>query len=84
MRLGDFKPIALLNSSLKIIAKIMANRLAPLMGDLIGDYQTSFIKGRSILDRIMIIKEVIYQCRRRGQDGYLLKLDFRKAYDMVD
>lgn len=60
----DFRPIALLNRLFKIISKILTNRLSPVIGEMIGEYQTSFIKGRSILPEIVIAKEVIHQCRR--------------------
>lgn len=35
---GDYRSIALLNNSLKIISKILTNRLAPIMEDIIDDY----------------------------------------------
>lgn len=37
---GDFRPIALLQSAFKIISKVLANRLAPLMNKLVREYQS--------------------------------------------
>lgn len=48
----DYRLILLLNNTVKIITKILANRLAPKLLELVGEYQTRFIKGRNILDRI--------------------------------
>lgn len=57
----DFRPITLLQSSFKIISKVLSNRLAPVIGELIGDYQSGFIKRTSILEDIVVSKEVIYR-----------------------
>lgn len=82
--IGDYRSIALLNSFIKIISKILTNRLAPLMGDLNADYQSGFIEVRTILEGVAITKEVGCHCQKNRYDGYLLKLDFQKVYDMVD
>lgn len=84
VKVDDYRSIALLNNSLKITSKVLANILAPMMSELIRDYQTGFIKERSILESVATTMEVIYQCKKPDKDGYLLKLDFHKAYDMVD
>lgn len=81
---NEFRPIALLNSSLKIMSKILANRLSPLLENLNGDYQLGFIKGRNILEGVAQAHEVIHHTKRTQQDTYMLKLDFEKAYDMID
>lgn len=57
----DFQLVALLNSSFKIISKILTNRLSPVIREMNRDYQTGFMKGRSILQGIAIAKEVIHQ-----------------------
>lgn len=81
--LRDFRSIALLNSSFKIISKILTNKLSPIIGQMIGDYQQGFIKSCSILQGIAIAKEIIHHYCQCNFIGYLLKLDFKKAYDIV-
>lgn len=43
--IGDYRPMALLNSPFKIVAKILVNRLTPNVQELVGKEQTSFIAG---------------------------------------
>lgn len=43
--ISDYRPIALINSSIKIIFKIVACRLSSVWKDLVSDYPTSFIIG---------------------------------------
>lgn len=45
-----------------------------------GEY---FIKGRSIPDAIFIRHEIINQVKKEKKRGFLLKLDFEKAYDRL-
>ena len=51
--IADFRPISLIHSFAKIIAKVMAMRLAPHMNRLISKSQSAFIKKRSIHDNFM-------------------------------
>jgi len=45
-RLNDFRPISLMGSVIIFLSKVLANRLRSVMGSVISDSQTSFIKGR--------------------------------------
>jgi hypothetical protein len=45
-RIGDFRPISLLGSLYKLVAKVLAARLAPVMDKLIASNQSAFIKER--------------------------------------
>lgn len=45
---GDFRPISLLNISIKIITKLLANRLQKVILKLVHANQYGFIKNRSI------------------------------------
>jgi len=42
--LSDFRPISLINSFAKIITKLLADRLAPRMNELVSGSQNAFIK----------------------------------------
>ncbi|GKF06499.1 hypothetical protein Tco_0037167, partial [Tanacetum coccineum] len=45
----DFRPISLIGSIYKIIAKILANRLVGVLGDIVNEVQSAFISDRQIL-----------------------------------
>lgn len=47
---SDFRPISLLNTSMKLITKILANRLQKIIIPLIRKNQYGFIKERTIQD----------------------------------
>ena len=57
--LDDYRPITLLNTELKILARVLANRLQLVISDLIGPEQTFTVKGRSIQDNLHLIREVL-------------------------
>lgn len=53
------------------------------MHSIISDNQSAFLKGRNILDGVVVINEVSDHARRRHQKGILFKVNFEKAYDSV-
>ena len=46
--LGHFRPISLIHSMAKLIAKVLSMRLAPRLQDLISPAQTAFQKGKCL------------------------------------
>ena len=57
--LDDYRPITLLNAELKILARVLANRLQLVISDLIGPEQNYAVKGRSIQDNLHLIREIL-------------------------
>ncbi|GKC02740.1 RNA-directed DNA polymerase, eukaryota, reverse transcriptase zinc-binding domain protein [Tanacetum coccineum] len=79
----DFRPISLIGSLYKIIAKILANRLVVVLGDIVNEVQSTFVADRQILDRPFILNEVLQWCKLKKKHSIILKIDFEKAYDSV-
>ena len=54
------------------------------MTDLVGENQSAFIAGRQMIDGPLIANKVISWLRKSKKPGVFLKIDFQKAYDMID
>jgi len=55
-----FRPIALCNVVYKIISKVVANRLKPLLPSLLSIEQSGYVEGRQILNNIIQAHEVVH------------------------
>nr|GEU68640.1 RNA-directed DNA polymerase, eukaryota, reverse transcriptase zinc-binding domain protein [Tanacetum cinerariifolium] len=79
----DFRPISLIGSMYKIIAKILANRLVGVLGNIVNEVKSAFITEREILDGPFILNEVIQWFKLKKQQSLIFKVDFEKAYDSI-
>jgi hypothetical protein len=81
--LGDFRPISLLGSIYKLVAKVLTNRLCLVMDSLTSKNQSAFIKGRLLVDGVLVINEVVDWVKKVKRKCLIFKVDFEKAYDSV-
>jgi hypothetical protein len=54
----QFRPICLLNIDFKCFTKVLTNRQVPMARKTIG--RTGFIKGRNVLEGVVVIHEVLH------------------------
>jgi hypothetical protein len=82
--LRNWRPITLLGSIYKCIAKLLASRIQPMLTQLVRANQTCFMKGRSIIDNVFLAIELMEWALETKQPMVMLLLDFEKAYDRVE
>jgi hypothetical protein len=79
----DFRPIALQNTPVKCISKVLTMRLQPHIPALISSDQSGFVLGRCLGDNFVYAADLLYCCYKRQCPTIVLKLDFHKAFDCV-
>ena len=83
--LDDYRPITLLNTELKILARVWANRLQLVISDLVGPEHNYAVKGRSMLDNLHLVRQILEGIKKKDDSkAALINLDQSKAFDRVD
>ncbi|GKE09787.1 RNA-directed DNA polymerase, eukaryota, partial [Tanacetum coccineum] len=79
----DYRLISLIGSFYKIIAKLLANRIACVVSDVVSNEQSAFVKGRQIMDGPFMLNEILNWCKKEKKKTLVFKVDFKKAYDSL-
>ena len=74
----------MLNFDLKIILKSLATRVKKVLSNLIDARQTTYINERFIGAKNRLIDDVIKVCDIQKISGYILTVDFEKAFDSLN
>ncbi|CAI5969000.1 unnamed protein product [Closterium sp. NIES-65] len=79
----NYRPITLLTSVYKILAKVVATRMKAVLDQVISKEQFGFLPGRRLTDVVSLVADLIETAKNEDSDWYLLLIDFEKAYDSV-
>ena len=82
--LGQFKPISLVGSLYKLLAKALTNRLKKVVGKVVSKAQNAFVEGRQIIDASLIANEIVDYWNKKRVKGVVCKMDIEKAYDSIN
>jgi hypothetical protein len=83
-KMRNYRLISLLNCSFKIFGKLLTRRLEKVCERLIAKEQSAFIRGRYILEIVVVAHEVVHSLHKNKDPGIILKLDYEKAYERVN
>ena len=78
-----WRPISLICCDVKIISKILANRIKPLMSNIISSNQYC-VNGRTITDCNNELRDILYYYGETKSTGAIINLDWEKAFDRVN
>lgn len=83
---SQFRPISLYNVLMKVITKVIANHLKPLMTNPTGDTQCSFTPRWQAAENIILSQEVVHSIKKKkGNWGIMaVKIDLEKADDGIE
>lgn len=82
METENYKGISLLNASYRLLSDILLTRINPYTREIIGEYQAGCMKGKSTIDRIYIVKQVVEKSHKFNKDIHLFA-EFKAAYNSI-
>ena len=80
---ADYRPTTILNSDYKMLARMFARRLCPIMEDRLTYTQTCGIPGNTIHHSVATVRDSITYAESRNIPLCVLSLDFKNAFDTV-
>ena len=80
----NLRPLTLLNTDYKIMAKAVANRLKKTLPTIIGEQQTGFMEERHIHTNIRKTIDVITHINKTGKRALIVSVDFSKCFDYLE
>jgi hypothetical protein len=80
----NWRPLSLLNTDYKILAKLLAKRLQKILPTVINPNQTGCIKDRATFTNIRSTIDIINYANENNLPGLIAFIDFEKAFDTVN
>jgi hypothetical protein len=80
----NYRGITLLSTASKLYANILRNKLNSISETFLGEEQCGFRKGRSTMDAIFTLKQIIEKRREFSLPTFVLFIDYEKAYENLN
>ena len=84
MAAGNYRPITLLCTDYRLLARVLSNRLSPALAEVIPLEQSAFLPGRSIGANTRFLRCLPPLLQQQHRSAIVAFLDFAKAYDTID
>ena len=80
----DFRTISLMSHVLKVLLKVIENRLKPHIENQLPEEQYGFRSGVGTRDAILCLRNICERSIEMSQDVYICFIDYEKAFDRVN
>ncbi|KAI8121895.1 Craniofacial development protein 2 [Lucilia cuprina] len=77
----NYRGISLLSNAYKILSGVICDRLKPYTNNLIGKYQCGFRPGKSTIDQIFTLRQLLEKTMERKIDTHHVFVDYKAAFD---
>ena len=81
---ASYHPITLLGVDVKILSKIVANRLERVVTDIVNAGQTGFIKGCTSSNNTRCLINIIHYLNFHQTPSAIVAMDAEKAFDRTE
>jgi len=84
LQLHNWRPLSILNHDQKLLTKVLANRIKPVLKHLISPEQTGFVGGRFIGENVLNLLSISDHLLKQNITGKAILLDYEKAFDSLE
>ena len=78
---ANYRGISLISIAYKVLSSVLCERLKPLTKTLIGPYQCGFRPGKSTIDQIFTLRQILEKTHENQIDTHHLFVDYKAAFD---
>jgi len=79
----DYGPITLLNTDYKILARMIATRVRPILAELIHPSQNCGVHGNTIFGSVPTVQDAIAYAETTRRPLCVVSLAFKEAFDRI-
>ena len=80
---GNYRGIALTSLVMKLINRMILNRMRPVIDPLLRGNQSGFRPGRSTVTQVLALRRVIEEIKKNNLPAVMVFIDFCKAFDSI-
>ena len=83
-KLQNWRPLTMMSADQKILAKVLATRIKPILNYLIGSHQTGYLEGKFIGLNIRRLMDLLHYVEQENIEAILISVDFYKCFDTLE
>lgn len=83
LQIKNWRPISLLNTDYKIIARIFSKKIAQVSSSLLSSDQSYCVPGRTIYNNLHLLRNIINHANQSNQQLAIISLDQSGAFNKV-